>query len=392
MAYDWTSSTIFDGTYDITEGQSLYAIDSNNLFIVFNDWTTYGLCFSKSSNGGTTWSTPVTIDANYGYIYTDRAIWVSSNGQTIYITYVADWDGDIQFAKSTDGGSSFSANSIDTTNFADAQYHSMSVYGTDGQYIYVAYTCLTAIGFNDDAIRLTYSENYGSTWTTKFVRNTIVGPNNDIQVVALNANTIYIVAGSVPSLPGSDWGLSFSKTTDKGDNWTHTVVDDINTYGVGWDQSMYVKDLNTIYISYSKPQMAPTILYLAKSTDGGSSFAISTIDDAYTPGVEGGFWFSSIGSPDNGSTIIISYYHQTLSELKVAYSTDSTNWTKEIVDTTNYCGEWTSLVCLTNYIFIIHDTEGGGVCGHCMRLTKAAISSLPISSILMYKFRPVVLK
>ena len=75
MAYDWTSSTIFSAPYTGIEGQSIYALDANNLFIVFSDWDTYKTYFSKSIDGGNTWSTPVVIDnAQCAYDLRERSI------------------------------------------------------------------------------------------------------------------------------------------------------------------------------------------------------------------------------------------------------------------------------------------------------------------------------
>jgi hypothetical protein len=372
MAYNWINATIFNTSYDIDEGQSIYATDSDNIFIVFNDWNE-GLSFSKSTNGGVSWSTPLVIDANYGINLYGRHIWVSSDKQTIYVTYQSESGAtNVMFTKSTDGGSTFSS-PVAIDDLSDSCFEpSIAVYGN---YIYVAY-------FDNNVVpqmRLAVSSNGGTSWTNKKIQDGAGG--NDVDIRVLDENTVFVVGNMYQSGRPNNLGLVLSKSINNGDSWTHYLV--TNVGDIGWDQSLYVKDINNIYISFSKAFPSDN-LNIAVSSNGGSDFDIAVIDSSGGPNYN-----SSIGSP-NGTLVMISYlnYNGNQEKMKVAYSTNGTDWTLEDADTFRDCGYDTSMAVVSDYVFIAHGTRST----YCIRFTKSPIAtSLPISSILMYKFRPVVL-
>jgi hypothetical protein len=381
MAYDWTSSTIFGASYIIDYGQSVYATNANNIFVVFNDWNS-GLLFSKSTNGGSSWSTPVVIDSNWGDLsQNDKSIWVSADTQTIYITYADVNYSLIYFVKSTNGGTSFGSPVNIDANTLNGSHSVIDCYGIDGQNIYIAYAAYVESPTTWKYIRLAWSDDYGVTWNVVNVQDTVSTVTQDMSIKVLSQNDIYILSVAYASGYPDNWGVTFSKTNNKGSSWTHTYLDSPTTC-----ISMYVKDLDTIYVAYVNTVSVGTtkILYYMKSTDAGDSFSSKSIIDNVTQND-----YVSINSP-NGLLIFISY-RTSAGVLKVAYSSNGgIDWTIEEADNFSSCGINSALFAISSELFIVHSTLGS--CDSCMRLTKApVVASLPISSILMYKFRPVVL-
>jgi hypothetical protein len=379
MAYNWTSSTIFSSpTYQIG-GQSLYALDNNNLFIFFTDWNT-GLYFAKSTDGGITWSTPVLVES--GEVWTwgirNRSIWVSSNGQTIYLTYnwwitEEPYPQTIKFAKSIDGGSSFSVTTLISGDDIYVSNSAIDVYGSTGEYIYIVYSQEVP-----NKICLVYSTDSGSNWTTKIVRSGINATGFLYNIKALSTSKIYI-SGNFSTT--SSWGCWFAKTSDSGDTWAYTDTGLVYDSMLG--DALYVKDENTIFIAICA---ASTVKFL-QSTNGGSSFTSVQIDSVRGYAIS--MWSVAnilfVAYPVSGGS---QYF------LKISYSNnDGVSWINENADTFVGCGYNPSLWVGSTNVFTLHNTGGALAvsCRNCLRLTKI-ISSLPISSILMYKFRPVVLK
>jgi hypothetical protein len=388
MAYDWTSSTIFSAPYTGIEGQSIYALDANNLFIVFSDWDTYKTYFSKSIDGGNTWSTPVVIDnAQCAYDLRERSIWTSTDGQTIYIIYAGDDSWQIHFSKSIDGGISFSNTVVDGVGYdTPACWKPNMDVINNGQYIYAVYPKTYGAYY---AVNLAYSLDSGSTWAVKEVR-AVDASEKVYAIKALSIDTIYIAGDIHPvQIPSYSYRFQFAKTSDRGDSWSFTDIATTNIF----DCSMYVKDANTILIASSANYTPENRAFkLAKSIDGGVSFTYAIFidpDDVYYG------YTSSMFSPDGGDTMMVSYHddYPGVCRLKFAYSVDDGDtWTVEVADDFDYCGYFTSLFAVSNAIFIVHSTPAGASeCDYCLRLTKAAISSLPISSIYHKWHEPVVI-
>jgi len=392
MAYDWVSTTIFDSTYSLCSGHSLYALDANKLFVVFQDWkynsNEGALLFSKSIDGGTSWSIPVVVAYDYGTIWQgEKTIWASLNGQNIYIVHQGSLTpGDsnpysIIFSKSSNGGISFSSSIVDSYTYHGNYFFkpNMDVYDSSGQYIYLVYP---NDGWSWFSVHFAYSSDYGSSWTTKLIRN-VDAVENFYAIKALSISKIYI-AGNLKVIGGS-YKTHFAKTDDTGNSWNFTDISTVLTN----QGSMFVKDENTILIPFGG-DITNKHLLLAKSTNGGSSFDITTVDsdDVYPAPLY------SIGSP-GGQTVMIAYEDGKLYRLKFAVSTDlGGTWQTELADDYNGepCAEdCVSMSLIVSCTFIVHGTYNyADPCGCCLRLTKASLQ-LPISSILMYKFRPVVL-
>ena len=327
-APSWSTTTI-DTTGDVGKYSSIDAIDINTIFISYHDDTPgQDLEFASSTDGGTTW-TKRTLDSsgiNLGTYTSIDAI----DANTIFISYADYYDGDLEFISSTDGATSWSTQTIDDFSIVA---ESTSIKAIDANNIFISY-------FNDisNELKFASSTDGGSTWTTRVIDS--IG-NNLIftSIDAIDINTIFI---SYHDDLKND--LLFALTTDGGSTWTTSTID---SNGVtGKYTSMDVIDANTIFVSYYDTTNFK--LKFASSVNGGATWSTSTIDNTVGSGQ-----FTSISAIDT-SNIFVSSYNSISDSLNFSSSTDGgATWTTRIIDETNNVGQYTSMKVIdANNIFI----------------------------------------
>ena len=334
----WKISTL--DTQGWAPKTSTRAINSNTVFTAYsNGLTANNLKFAKSTDGGTTWTitTIVTVNNVIGYpsLY-------AVNESVIFVSYFSGYpDFDFMLAKSTDGGSTWT-----TTRVFDgvSVVGTTSIYAVDSQNIFITYSP------NDKDLWLAKSTDGGTTWITQLVQ----GMDNTgflgrfASVYAVNVNTILIAYDYERT--GSSWDEAvyetrFAKSIDGGKTWTITKVD-VNNDAAGLT-SMDVIGSNNIFIGYRGDRSIG--LKFAKSTDGGTTWQIQTL---YTTDF---FVAISLDAIDT-NTIFIAGHDSLLSVQKVdfAKSTDGGGtWTKEVIVSGGNQGDGTSLSAANqNKIFV----------------------------------------
>jgi len=175
--------TVVNGVSNVFEDKELIACDRtnspyhNNLYVAwarFINYSTPAIYFTRSTNQGFNWSTPIQISDTQGNVQWPVPA-VGTNGEV----YVA-WCGSssIRFDRSTDGGITFgndrtvqtyaSMNRYVKGTILTFSYPSMDVDITNGPYrgnIYIAYMDNGSDGYPD--IFFTRSTDGGNTWSSK---------------------------------------------------------------------------------------------------------------------------------------------------------------------------------------------------------------------------------
>jgi len=169
---DWNSDTEFQDKEYLTVDSTGSAYDGN----VYVTWTLFGdayrIYFSRSTDGGTSFSVPIQIsDSNY--YFNQGSLPVVGPDGILYVAWFNYNTGGIRMAKSTNGGQSFgtpfpvaSVNEIPSPlpggAFRDNSFPTMAVDQTNGN-VYVAWSDYR----NGDAdINFTRLTNGGTTWST----------------------------------------------------------------------------------------------------------------------------------------------------------------------------------------------------------------------------------
>ena len=240
------------------------AVDSSGIYITYggNASGNYDVWFSKSTDGGTTWATPVKIHPPSTAIEWYPDIAVDPGG--IYITYYGNVSGnwDVWFSKSTDGGTTWAAPVKIDPSVKDEGAPAIVV----DSGVYITYYGI-ASGNRD--VWFSKSTDGGTTWATP-VKVDPSTEDEEAPAIACDSNGIYVTYRKNTS-GNSD--ILFSKSTDGGATWSAPVK--IHPPTVGHEHLHAIAcDTNGIYVTYEKREYGRWDVWFCKSTDGGATWSI----------------------------------------------------------------------------------------------------------------------
>jgi hypothetical protein len=267
---------------NIYDGPASMAIDDNG--VLYTTWVLYNktlradkhVLFSKPLDRGDTWTPNVQVDDGTNKSKSAPVVCVDTN-KHIYIVW-HDWRhpdpdyADIYFSKSTDGGITWS--NPDTR--VNEDYHGRQFCPSIGidpwGVLYVAYDCHTDESYSN--IYLVKSTDGGDTWSWPHVQvdDGRLGNHYSPELAVGQDGTIYI--------SWSYWGgdhILFAKSTDSGETWSKPSVQvDYTPSNYFWkdDATVSVDEAGNIYVAwdaYNYDDAYPDIFF-GMSTDGGETW------------------------------------------------------------------------------------------------------------------------
>jgi hypothetical protein len=172
---------------------------------------------------------------------------------------------ELRVARSTNGGRNWSIQVVDGDAIEEASTidGSVSIDGDRGSVVYVAYHVRASGLFADMKLRVAKSTDGGATWTTQTVVDSNAGDHNSIRVV--DADTVLISAHA----QGGEEGVHVYLTTDGGASWRDTLVEGglgngfYTSVGAAGLQNVFVAWYNSLYPEH-------TDLHAARRTRNGS--------------------------------------------------------------------------------------------------------------------------
>jgi hypothetical protein len=305
---------------DISSAPQLGVDASRNTYVIWEDDTAGNILFSRSTDGGTTFSAPQNISSNPQNLspsmwpYNPRLA-VEPNG-TINVLWLGipsdstSWTYDVFFARSTDGGANFSSPlnlSNDASDNAEPQIavdaigNIHVVWENDSDTLGVLYskssdsgasfsTPATLASGSSLAPQLaTAGDNVYVAWedvsnsNISFSRSTDGGANflaaksltpnrsNPLGVMFAVDASGYLNATWIDNTSGT-YELIFSRSTDLGATFSDPLQVSNNPGDAG-DQQMTTDAAGNIYLAWR--ENSPADIYFARSADGGVTFSDS---------------------------------------------------------------------------------------------------------------------
>lgn len=248
-----------------------------NVYVVWQDlrngdWDIY---FARSSNGGISFSTPVQVsDASAGSDQSYPSIAVASNGDIIVVWQdYRDNNWEIYSSISTDGGDSFGANvrvnNPSPTN--EQRYPSVAFNSADA--IFVAWQDDRG---SDNDIYMGRSTNGGDSYQMEV--RVSDGTNSEDQRyprVAVDSNDyIHVVWEDYRSQ--SDWDVYSSRSVNNGNSFEENIrVHDVSSDNQRMP-SLFIDSNDNLHVAWHDTRGGNSYIYYTRSTDAGESFG----DDA----------------------------------------------------------------------------------------------------------------
>jgi len=247
------------------------------VYVVWSDNRngSYDIYFAKSTDGGATFSTNVRVDDTGAgtSVQTHPAVAVAANGD-IYVTWSDNRNGttstNIYFAKSTDGGATFGANvRVDNTARSYNLFSSVAVSGSN---IYISWHTQ---GTNEDVF-VAKSVDGGATFGPSVqVNSPSTGSQTRSSIAVDAAGNVYVAWRDTRNSVGD---IYFAKSTNAGVSFGTNVRITDGTFADNRYPDIAVDTSNKIYICWDSDRadgFANWDIYIAVSSDAGASFGQS---------------------------------------------------------------------------------------------------------------------
>jgi len=259
------------------------AIDSyNNIYVVWEGSsvaspTLHQVRFSKSTDGGNTWSNPIDITSgSYPNGSPSLAIDSSNNIHLAFIgeSSISPSNFQIRYCKSLDGGNTWS-NPVNITNENYDQSEPAIAIDKLGN-LHIVWDGENPTNPNYNQIRYSKSTDSGTTWSSPL---NITNDSNYVQheprIAIDSSNIIYVIWSGECSESPDNFQLRYSKSTDWGNTWNNPaiIINEDNDHG---EPSIAIDNSNTIHLVWEGINPANPTGYqirYSKSTDGCNTWS-----------------------------------------------------------------------------------------------------------------------
>jgi hypothetical protein len=262
--------------------------------------------FAKSVDGGKTFSKNVKVNDDTEYVeHRHTGVAVTSDGRIVYVVWydMRTGDNDIYFSKSVDGGLTFGSDRrLNDDNTTQSQADPCVRILNDST-VYVLWSDRRNEGRED--IYFTKSVDYGESWSRNIKLNdNVINATCRRPYMAVDKTTGYIYATWVDDRTGNfdvyctvsvDGGETFSKNVKVNDDTTSTNQEPSN---------IYVDRKGYVYIAWGDYRNEHHDVYLSISKDCGKSFSENVkVTDKITKIKPSGF--TKIVVDDDGNIYVV---------------------------------------------------------------------------------------
>jgi TolB protein len=260
----------------------------NNIYVVWSEKPglfsgNFEILFSKSVDGGATFSPPEIVSNNAGNSLTPR---ITESDGILYVVWSDKTGGtsgkyDIRFSKSSDMGDNWDPSVKLSSNSGDSLTPSIAASGSD---VYVVWSDKTGGTSGKFDIQFKKSVDGGTTFTPNTASGTKVSSNSGESLtpdIDVSASGIFVVWSDTSGGTSKKFDILFKKSTDGGMTFLPNTANAKNistNSGHSLTPSLAV-DGDSVYVTWSDTTGGTSknfdILF-KKSTDGGTSFTPDT--------------------------------------------------------------------------------------------------------------------
>ncbi|MGB0383556.1 MAG: exo-alpha-sialidase [Ardenticatenaceae bacterium] len=254
------------------------AVGNSSLYVAWVD-TRNGMdiYIANSTDGGQTWGAPVLVnDDTNSASQGDPSLAVGTDG-TLYVAWMdtRGGDGDIYFAKSTDGGQMWSTNVLvnDDAGSATQSEPTLAV-DADGT-LSVAWEDKRN---NNTDIFFAQSTDGGQTWSSNVRVNGDTGQANQLTPdIAVDNGKLYVMWRDQRN--GQD-DIYVAQSTDAGLTWGNVKVNDDGSLAGQTAPTLSVASDGTLYAAWMDSRNGIYDIYFAESSDSGQTWSSNErVDD-----------------------------------------------------------------------------------------------------------------
>jgi len=286
----------------VTDGTAILVVYEEGVFLQTD------VFIIKSTDGGTTWSSPVNISNSAA---SSEKPTIITFGTNILVTWYdfSSGNNEILFSKSTDGGATWSS-PVNLSNDATS---------SEGPSITIGGTNILITWFNNDVgnseILFSKSTDGGTTWSSPFsISNT---ESQSTQPTIITFGTDILITWTEHIVDSQE--VVFSKSTDGGVTWS-SPFSISNTVSQS-TQPAIITFGTDILITWTEFIVYSQEVVFSKSTDGGVTWS-SPVNLSQTPAVQTISGSSSIAT--DGTDILVAFQENSkfFKDIMVVKSTD----------------------------------------------------------------------
>ena len=339
-------------------------VDGDEIFVTYTDLMDGEVKFIRSTDGGTSWSDPVTAAAAQGGLagWSARYSTLALDGDTVYLAYQQYADGgadaELWMISSANRGVTWgipgdiykAGDPADDALWMNGFYPSIGVDPTSKN-VYIAHYCDYSTGRD---LRFAWMDPL-ETWTTSIIDG--ISPDTGMWCNLVNAGTTLYVS----YYDYENGSLKFARSLDGGVSWP--LITDADAFGDRGPHSSMTVDGSNVYISYLDWTSVGTIdLCFIKSTDGGETWDSGTNGSIVDTAGDVGY-YTSIDV--DGSDVYISYHEWGIAHnLKFVKSSDGgASWPDGLIDplvSVGQVGRYTHLEAAGDNVYILYYDETNG--------------------------------
>ncbi|RMG32088.1 MAG: exo-alpha-sialidase, partial [Methanobacteriota archaeon] len=330
----WNGS--IQGAGGPNSGDPAAAISLNNRYYIGYIAANGGQGVAYSTNEGSSWTHVQVANPPFGGLLDKNHLWVDNSGSSPYTNYLYDaWtnfggtnDGDIEFSRSTNGGLTWSS-PVNISSAVGAGSHNQGVNiqtGPNGE-VYAVWAIYDSWPSDETALGFAKSTNGGATWlpasriitNIRGIRNTGTSKNmrvNSFPVMAVDISGgprngwIYVVWANygTPGInTGPDIDVYMIRSNDGGATWSSPIRVNQDTPGLGNEHYFpwitcdpVTGNLSVIFYDDRNVASNQCEVFVATSSDGGTTWNDFKVSDvAFTPapipGLANGYFGDYLG-------------------------------------------------------------------------------------------------